>query len=58
MMGIPPVEPHKLAVRRISISDLPKAVGKGLKTPERQSADCKGLLGCSQAGAGSATLSV
>ena len=29
----------------IPISDLPEAAGKGLKNPERQSADCRGLLG-------------
>ena len=47
MKGTPPVEPHKLAipVRGIPISDLPEAAGKGLKTPERQSAGCRGLLG-------------
>jgi len=59
MMGIPPVEPHKLAVRGIPISDLPEAAGKGLKTPESQSADCRGcwaLQGGSKAGAGPATL--
>jgi len=33
MKGIPPVEPHKLAVREIAISDLPEAAGKGLKIP-------------------------
>jgi len=43
--GVPPVGPHKPAVRGIPISDLPKAAGKGLKTPERQSADSRGLLG-------------
>jgi len=45
MGGIPPVEPHKLAVRGIPISDLPEAAGKGFKTTERQSADCRGLWG-------------
>jgi len=45
MKGIPPVESHKLAVRGIPISDLSEAAGKGLKTPERQSADRRGLLG-------------
>ena len=40
MKGIPLVEPHKLAVR-ITISDLPEAAEKGLKTTERQSADCR-----------------
>jgi len=45
MKGILPVEPHKLAVGGIPISDLPEAAGKGLKTPERQSAGCRGLLG-------------
>jgi len=36
---MPPVEPHKLPVRGILIPDIPEAAGKGLKTPERQSAD-------------------
>jgi len=45
MTGISPVEPHMLVVRGIAISDLPEGAGKGLKTPEWQSADCRGLLG-------------
>jgi len=43
--GASPLEPHKLALRGVPISDLPEAAGKGLKNPERQSADCRGLLG-------------
>jgi len=33
------------AVPMILISDLLEAAGKGLKNPERQSADCRDLLG-------------
>jgi len=35
MMGIPPVEPHKLAVRGIPISDLPEAAGKTLSVSQQ-----------------------
>jgi len=35
MKGIPPVEPHKLAVRAIPIPNLLEAAGEELKTPKR-----------------------
>jgi len=33
--GIPPVEPHKLAMRGIPILNLLEAAGKELKTPKQ-----------------------
>jgi len=52
------VGPYKPAAWSIPIFDLPEAAGKGLKSPVRQSTDCRSLLGSTGrlAGAGLATL--